>query len=91
MGLPAHALPDWPARMQAPLAAAYLGISQTKFALGVKDARYPKGVADGGNVVWHRRALDDWVETDRLGVEGSAGDAYDEALGDDSGQAVERP
>ena len=80
MGLPAHSLPGWPARMQAPLASAYMGVSQTKFLKGAGQ-RYPKGVHDGGNVVWHRRDLDDWLDRDRLNGDGS-GDPYDEALED---------
>lgn len=47
-------LPDWPARMTAPVAAAYMGVSQTKFL-----EQYRRmGVKDGGNVFWARAQLD---------------------------------
>ena len=47
-------LPDWPARMTAPVAALYMGVSQSTFL-----ARYGKsGVKDGGNTFWARAQLD---------------------------------
>jgi len=54
-------LPDWPMRMQAPLAAAYMGVSPAKFLERVKSGEYPKGIADGGNVLWYKVALDNWI------------------------------
>jgi hypothetical protein len=49
--------------MKAPLAAAYLGLGQTKFLAGVKAGRYPAPVADGGNKLWRLADLAKWVET----------------------------
>lgn len=65
MALTLAQYPDWPARMQAPLAAAYLGVSRTKFSLGVSKGRYPKPRHDGGNALWHRKDLDDWLALER--------------------------
>ncbi|WP_242095452.1 hypothetical protein [Sphingomonas sp. CROZ-RG-20F-R02-07] len=47
-------LPDWPARMTAEIAAAYMGISKTTFL-----TRYTEsGVREGSNVLWARIQLD---------------------------------
>jgi hypothetical protein len=53
-----HKLPDWPRRMKAPKAAAYVDESESKFAAGVKSGKWPKGIRDGGNVYWYREDLD---------------------------------
>ncbi|WP_230769498.1 hypothetical protein [Sphingomonas sp. Leaf4] len=47
-------LPDWPARMKAPVAAAYMGVSQTTFL----ERFGAVGVKDGGNTFWARAQLD---------------------------------
>lgn len=47
-------LPDWPARMTAEIAAAYMGIAKTTFL-----TRYgATGVKEGANVLWARIQLD---------------------------------
>jgi len=47
-------LPDWPARMTAEIAAAYMGISKTTFL-----ARYgASGVKEGTNTLWAKIQLD---------------------------------
>lgn len=47
-------LPDWPARMTAPVAAAYMGVSANTFT-----ARFGKyGRKEGGNTLWLRAQLD---------------------------------
>lgn len=47
-------LPDWPARMTAPVAAAYMGISEASFI-----SRYgPFGVKEGANKLWAKAQLD---------------------------------
>jgi hypothetical protein len=58
-------LPDWPRRMAAQLAAAYIGVSPSKFLAGVKAGRYPAGVEDGGNRLWYRSDLDRWLDQAR--------------------------
>lgn len=58
-------LPDWPARMQSASAAAYMGLGLTKFLNGVKEGRYPQPIRDGGNVLWHRVTLDQWLANER--------------------------
>jgi hypothetical protein len=55
-------LPNWPARLKAPLAAAYLGLGQTKFLAGVKTGKYPAPVLDGGNRLWRLSDLTRWVD-----------------------------
>ena len=52
-----RAMPNWPRRMQADMAAMYLGISRSKFLEGV-GGKYPKPVKDGGNSLWHIEDLD---------------------------------
>ena len=63
--------------MQARFAAAYCGVSQTKFLRDVKAGRYPKPVKDGGNSLWYIEDLDHSL--DQLKGEG-AGDPFMEAL-----------
>lgn len=47
-------LPDWPARMTADVACAYMGISKSTFL-----TRYgARGVKEGSNVLWARVQLD---------------------------------
>lgn len=47
-------LPDWPARMTAPVAAAYMGVSEGTFL-----ARFgPMGIKEGANKLWAKVQLD---------------------------------
>ena len=54
--------------MQADLAAKYCGVSKSKFLTNA-GRKYPKGVRDGGNVLWYREDLD--LALDRLKGEGA--------------------
>lgn len=56
-------LPGWPRRLKAPLAAAYLSLSESKFLHGVEHGRYPEPHRDGGNIFWDRMALDRYVDS----------------------------
>jgi hypothetical protein len=47
-------LPDWPARMTAEIAAAYMGIGKSTFLDRYRDC----GVQEGANVLWARLQLD---------------------------------
>jgi hypothetical protein len=47
-------LPDWPARMPAEIAAAYMGISQTTFLKRFGQT----GLREGSNVLWAKVQLD---------------------------------
>lgn len=47
-------LPDWPARMTAPIAAAYMGVSQSTFLTRFGD----RGVKEGANTFWAKAQLD---------------------------------
>lgn len=55
-------LPNWPRRLSAELAAAYLGISKTTLLTGVGSRRYPEPMRDGKRVLWDRETLDEWVD-----------------------------
>lgn len=57
-------LPAWPARMTAPLAAAYLGISETTLHR-LAGTHYPAGRKDGGKRLWHKVELDRWLAHER--------------------------
>lgn len=49
-----HQMPDWPARMTADVACAYMCVSKTTFL-----TRFGRiGVKEGGNVFWSRAQLD---------------------------------
>lgn len=68
-------IPDaWPRRMIRPVAAAYMGVGETKFQDRVDARRYPQPIIDGGNVLWDKRALDLLVDVqsgfdDTTGIE----------------------
>jgi predicted DNA-binding transcriptional regulator AlpA len=47
-----------PRGLRSPAAAAYVGVSEAKFAQWVKDGRMPKAVKIDGCVVWDRYKLD---------------------------------
>lgn len=55
-------MPDWPARMDAGMAALYLGISDDLLRAGVETGRYPAPFHDGGRVLWSRHQLDNFVD-----------------------------
>lgn len=57
-------LPDWPARMTAPVAAAYMGVSHTTFL----ERFGGTGVREGGNVFWAKVQLDRMIEA-QFGIE----------------------
>lgn len=69
-------LPDWPARMTAPVAAAYMGISQNTFLTRFGAV----GIKEGGNTLWARAQLDrivaDQFGLSLPGVAVGSGDAY---------------
>jgi len=46
--------PDWPARMTAPVAALFMGVSETKFLEQYGEI----GVRDGGNKFWAKVQLE---------------------------------
>lgn len=57
-------LPDWPARMTAPVAAAYMGVSPNTFI-----ERYGElGRKEGANRFWARVQLDRLIEA-QFGIE----------------------
>jgi predicted DNA-binding transcriptional regulator AlpA len=51
-----------PARMTAPHAAYYLGVSESKFYAGVNSGEYPLPVKDGGNTLWLRADIDAFIQ-----------------------------
>lgn len=50
--------------MQADLAAAYMGVSRSKFLERVRERVYPPGYEDGANRLWYLEDLD--AALDRL-------------------------
>ena len=59
-------LPDWPARMTAPVAAAYMDVSPNTFTARYRDV----GRQEGGKIFWARVQLDRIIaEQFDLGVE----------------------
>lgn len=84
------ALPAWPARLAAPLAAAYLGISASKLAAGAAAGRYPQAERDGRLRLWHRRDLDEWLELRRPGG-ADCGDDFDRGTKDAEDSRDARP
>jgi hypothetical protein len=59
-------MPHWPRRMGAELAAAYVGVSPTKFLAGV-GGKYPKPFKDDGNTLWYIEDLDDALDREKTG------------------------
>lgn len=57
-------MPDWPARMDAAMAALFLGISQTKFLEDVEAGSKPQPIADGKRKLWARRQLEQFVDAE---------------------------
>lgn len=56
-------MPDWPARMGEDMAADYLGVGLTTFRDRVKERKYPQPVREGGRLLWSRRQLDLFIES----------------------------
>jgi predicted DNA-binding transcriptional regulator AlpA len=56
-------MPDWPARMDEGMAADYLGVSRTTLRDKVKAHSYPQPVREGGRLLWARRQLDIFIES----------------------------
>jgi predicted DNA-binding transcriptional regulator AlpA len=85
-------LPGWPRRMDAALAAAYLGISES-WLRAKAGTYYPAPQRDGKLVLWDREALDQWVTAmsrggtpaDQPAMQGS--DPVSEAIRAAAGQA----
>jgi len=59
-------MPAWPRRMQRDMAAAYCGVSVTKFNAGVRNGIYPEGVKDSGKILWYIEDLDAALNTIKL-------------------------
>lgn len=65
--------------MQAPLAAAYVGVSKSKF---LRDKhKWPEPTRDGGNKVWYREDLDRVCDEQKVERGDPFGDAIDAAAG----------
>lgn len=56
-------MPDWPARMGEDMVADYLGVSKTALREKVKARVYPQPVREGGRLLWARRQLDQFIES----------------------------
>lgn len=56
-------MPYWPARMDAELAALFLGVGTTTFAEGAGTGKYPAPVTEGRRKLWARVQLERFVES----------------------------
>lgn len=65
-------MPDWPARMDQDMACLYLGVSLTTFRERVKSRTYPQPVREVGRLLWSRRQLDLFIES-QFGIATTAG------------------
>ena len=54
-------MPDWPARMDAPMAALFLGIGVTKFLADVEAGTKPQPIRDGERKLWAKAQLEQFV------------------------------
>lgn len=61
MGIRAE-IPNWPRRMDAAMAAAYLGVGESTLRDGWPKGRYPAPIRDGKRVLWDKRVLDQWAD-----------------------------
>jgi hypothetical protein len=66
--------------MQADLAAAYMGVSESKFRTRVRQGVYPRGYADGSNVLWYIEDLDRALDRLKDNPPSSSRDPLMEAL-----------
>src|SRR4051812_47338686 len=71
-------LPYWPRRMQVRFAAAYIGISPSKFLRDVIAGRLPRPFKDGGNRLWYREDLDAVLDREKVGAASSEGTSWDD-------------
>ncbi len=55
-------LPNWPRRLSAEQAAAYLGVSVTRFLDDVDRGVWPPAQRDGARRLWDRRLIDAKVD-----------------------------
>ncbi|MBB4267692.1 helix-turn-helix transcriptional regulator [Roseospira visakhapatnamensis] len=72
-----HELPDWPRSMGLELAAAYVGLSPSKFwgEVNKQGSTAPQPIAlTAGRRVWLKEDLDAWLDR-------AAGRVHDEATG----------
>lgn len=67
-----------PRGLRRPQAAAYVGVSMTKFDELVRDGRMPAPRRVDGCNIWDRHALDDAFDSlpDAAGVSGSGADTW---------------
>ena len=56
-------MPHWPARMDEGMAALFLGVGVTTFRERVKGRTYPQPVREGARLLWSRRQLDRFVDS----------------------------
>lgn len=67
-------MPYWPARMDATMAALFLGIGVTKFLADVEAGTKPQPVWDGERKLWSLRQLERFVDA-QYGL-GASGDSW---------------
>ena len=55
-------LPFIPRMLSADLAALYMGVSRRKFLARVEQHSYPAPTRDGGNTLWDKHVLDQYLD-----------------------------
>lgn len=73
-------MPDWPARMDEVMASDYLGVGVTTFRDRVRLRQYPQAVREGGRLLWSRRQLDLFVESQFGIATASEGSSWDDSV-----------
>jgi predicted DNA-binding transcriptional regulator AlpA len=67
-------LPDWPRGMPAPMAAHYVGLSESTLRNEMNAGRFPKAVrVSVARVVWLKEDLDAWLDEKAGRSKGSHG------------------
>lgn len=52
----------YPRRMREPIAAYYLGVSETQFRAGCERGVYPPSTQEGGMIFWLKDHLDQFID-----------------------------
>lgn len=73
-------MPAWPARMDEGMASDFLGVGVTTFRDRVKAREYPQPVREVGRLLWSRRQLELFVDS-QFGITQPSGDGSWDDLG----------
>lgn len=59
----------WPRRIPIRIASEHIGATETKFRTCISPGKWPRGIADGGNVYRHHEDLDRHLDALKTGSE----------------------